>query len=114
MLNKRLIIAVIMGALLGIVCIIGAQVRSGFTQPSWYLFAFWYNRVILGIVIGFAPSLKRYHHAIIRGAIFGLVVSFAFYISTNYSDLTGFIAGIVYGIIIELVLPYFQKHQNTQ
>ncbi len=114
MLKNRFVIAIIMGALLGVFCIIGAQVRSGFTQPTWYLFAFWYNRVIMGIVIGFAPSLKGYRQAVVRGAMLGLIVSFAFYASTNYADLMGFIAGIVYGIIIELVLLQFQNKLNTQ
>jgi hypothetical protein len=36
-----------------------------------------------------------------RGALLGLLVSFAFYSSTGFEDIVGFIAGIVYGVIIE-------------
>ena len=38
-----------------------------------------------------------------RGAFLGLLVSFAFYSSTGFRDVIGFIAGIVYGVIIEHV-----------
>jgi hypothetical protein len=41
--------------------------------------------------------------AIARGAILGLLVSFAFYSSTGFADIIGLIAGIIYGVIIEYV-----------
>ena len=103
---RRLKIGLIMGVLLGVVCIVGAQVRSGFTQETYYLFAFWYNRVIMGLVIGLFIGIPL-NKAIVRGVVLGLVVSFAFYASTNFADVVGFIAGIVYGVIIETVLYYF-------
>jgi hypothetical protein len=57
--------------------------------------------LLMGIVIGLAPSNLNTMEAIARGAILGLLVSFAFYSSTGLADIIGFMAGIVYGIIIE-------------
>ncbi|MFU8786815.1 MAG: hypothetical protein ACNA7U_06145 [Candidatus Izemoplasmataceae bacterium] len=104
--KKRLLIGIITGALLGVVCIIGAQVRSGFTQNIDYLFAFWYNRLLMGTVLGLLTGIPL-NKAIIRGIILGTLISFAFYASTGFADVIGFIAGIVYGIIIETTLYHF-------
>ena len=101
MLTRRMLVCIITGALLGIICIIGAQLRSGFTNEAYYLFAFWFNRLIMGIVIGLACGRLNTLQAIGRGAFLGLLVSFAFYSSTGFKDIIGFIAGIVYGVIIE-------------
>lgn len=106
---KRLLISLALGALLGVVCILGAQSRYNGTLGSAYLFAFWFNRVIIGLTIGLiswdAPLIKR----LIRGFILGLVVSFAFYSSTDFLDLAGFLVGGVYGVVIELVLYFLSK-----
>ncbi len=102
--SKRLVIGLITGAILGIFCIIGAQVRSDFTQTGSYLFSFWYNRVLMGLVIGLFSSNYKLRFLLLRGAIVGALVSLAFYSATGFSDLIGFLAGIVYGVIIEFVL----------
>ena len=96
-------VCVITGAVLGIICIIGAQVRSGSAHDAFYLFSFWFNRLLMGVVIGLAWKQLNTLRAIGRGALIGLLVSFAFYSSTGFNDAVGFIAGIVYGIIIEYV-----------
>jgi hypothetical protein len=101
MFTRRMLVCIIMGALLGVVCIIGAQLRSGFERDAVYLFSFWFNRLLMGLVIGLAWNKLNTLQAIGRGAILGLLVSFAFYSSTGFEDVIGFIAGIVYGIIIE-------------
>jgi len=103
MFTRRMLVCIITGALLGVICIIGAQVRSGFERDAVYLFSFWFNRLLMGIVIGLAWSKVSTMQAIARGAILGLLVSFAFYSSTGFADIIGFIAGIVYGVIIEYV-----------
>ena len=103
MFTRRMLICIITGAILGVVCIIGAQVRSGFERDAVYLFSFWFNRLLMGIVIGLAWSKLNTMKAIARGAILGLLVSFAFYSSTGFADIIGFIAGILYGVIIEYV-----------
>lgn len=101
MCTKRMLVCIITGALLGVICIVGAQLRSGFTNEAYYLFSFWFNRLLMGIVIGLAWGGLNKLQALGRGAILGLLVSFAFYSSTGFADAIGFIAGIVYGVIIE-------------
>ena len=101
MFTRRMLVCVIAGALLGVVCIVGAQVRSGFANDALYLFSFWFNRLLMGVVIGLAWGKLSTPQAIGRGALLGLLVSFAFYSSTGFQDVIGFVAGIIYGIIIE-------------
>jgi uncharacterized membrane protein len=99
--SKRMTEALIGGALLGIVCVVGASIRSGFTADPIFVFALWFNRVIIGLVIGAPWSNSNKTNALIRGGILGLLVSFAFYSSTSFVDPVSFGAGIVYGVILE-------------
>lgn len=99
--SKRMTEALIGGALLGIVCVVGASIRSGFTADPIFVFALWFNRVIIGLVIGAPWSNSNKNKALIRGSILGLLVSFAFYSSTSFVDPVSFGAGIVYGVILE-------------
>ncbi len=107
--NKRLVNALIGGVILGIVCVIGAYARSNFTASADFVFSLWYNRVILGLVVGAPwPDTTR-NKALLRGALFGLLVSFAFYSSTGFQDPVSFVAGIIYGIILEAWLSRPQR-----
>lgn len=101
MFSKRMKICIVLGAILGVVCIIGASIRSGFQSDASFLFALWYNRLIMGIMIGMASRSRDLLKATGRGALFGLLVSFAFYASTGFGDIVSFLAGIIYGMIIE-------------
>lgn len=104
--NKRILVGVISGALLGIICIVGASLRNP-DVTNTFLFAFWFNRVVMGLAIGMlTPSSK--HAMIIKGLILGTVISFAFYSSTEFQDLLGFLAGIVYGILIALSINLYE------
>lgn len=100
---KRLNLAIITGAILGLFCIIGISIRMGFAGNELFILASWINRVIMGIIIGLAPKLKNTNDMIARGALFGFIISGSLYIATDFKDFTGFIAGIVYGMIIEYV-----------
>lgn len=104
--SKRLKSGLVAGALLGVLCVIGAYTRSGGTADATFVFALWYNRVIIGLVIG-APWIEADRKtSLIRGGILGLLVSFAFYATTGFQDPVSFIAGVVYGVLIE---EYFQR-----
>ena len=104
---RRLTVSLVSGALLGIVCIVGVGLRSGgFGGNELFLLAMWYNRVIMGLVIGMAGGLglidgpgNRY----LRGIVLGLAISLAIFLSTELRDVPSFLAGIVYGLIIEYV-----------
>ncbi|MBU0577125.1 hypothetical protein KJ742_03155 [Patescibacteria group bacterium] len=109
--KKRMLLAIITGAVLGVFCIIGVGYRFGYSGNELFLFATWFNRLLMGMVIGLAGSLiiiKGKYNALIRGALLGLIVSFSFYLATDFKDLTGFIAGIIYGVIIDYVASKYK------
>jgi hypothetical protein len=111
--RKRLGIAILTGALLGILCIIGVGLRlpGGYFANWVFLIGMWYNRVIMGLVVGLADEIviikgensRVWANAIVRGLILGLIVSAAIFLSTEFRDILAFFAGIIYGIIIDLV-----------
>lgn len=107
-LGKRLAVSLITGALLGVVCIIGGTVRTGgFSGNEFFILGMWYNRLIVGLVLGLAGELKLVSgntNRYLRGALLGLFISLAFFMSTGARDVPALLAGIVYGVIIEFVL----------
>ena len=109
---KRIGKAIITGAILGIFCILGAGLRfEGWAGNEIILIGLWYNRVMMGLLIGLAGNVQlikketfsKRINTIIRGAIIGLLVSLQFYLSTRLLDPLTFFAGIIYGIIIDLL-----------
>lgn len=107
--EKRLKKGLVGGGVLGIICVIGAYVRSGFTATASSVFALWYNRVIIGLVVG-APWAKREKkQTMVRGGLLGLLVSFAYYATTKFKDPVSFAAGIVYGVILEVWMDRPEK-----
>ncbi len=100
--SKRMKVSLLAGAALGVVCIIGALIRSGGSSGAGFLFALWFNRLLMGMVIGLMEDIKETPRLILRGAVTGLLVSFAFYSADGFGDAVSFLAGIVYGAIIEL------------
>jgi len=108
---KRLWVSLASGAVLGIICVIGGTIRAGgFMGNEFYILGMWYNRVIIGLVIGLAGSLRLISGAAnryLRGALLGMLVSLAFFLSTGLRDPIAFFAGIVYGLIIEFVTQRF-------
>lgn len=101
MMTKRINVALLAGAVLGVFCIVGALIRSGFQVEYTLLFSLWYNRLLMGLVIGLPWPKIGLLKRLARGAVLGLIVSFAFYSATGFTDVVSFLAGIVYGIIIE-------------
>lgn len=101
--------ALIGGALLGLVCVVGAYVRSGYTATPAYIFSLWYNRLIMGLIVGAPWKAVDKSRALLRGALLGLLVSFAFYSSTGFEDHVSFAAGIVYGLILEAWLSRVEE-----
>jgi hypothetical protein len=111
--RKRLGIALLTGALLGILCIIGvgARIPGGYLPNIIFLIGMWYNRIIMGLVIGLADGIviikgedrRMWANAVVRGLLFGILVSAAIFVSTEFRDLPALFAGIAYGLIIDLV-----------
>jgi hypothetical protein len=101
--NRRALTGLILGAVLGVLCIFGVNFRMGDQVTGLFLFATWFNRIVMGLMIGFyTPVSKKLSKAALRGGILGLVVSFSLYSATDFLDTPGFIAGIFYGIIIDI------------
>lgn len=111
---KRIVISVVLGALLGVLCIVGVGTRlfaGAYLENMLYLFGMWYNRVIMGLLIGFAGGVmiidrenpKSLANAALRGLILGALVSSAIFLSDAYQDVMSLLAGFGYGIIIDIV-----------
>ena len=117
---RRVAIATLVGAMLGVLCIIGvgSRIPGGYSANMIYLIAVWYNRVIMGLLIGFVGDMKiigttqekKLPNAILRGLMFGLIISSAtLLLSDTILDLLGWFAGIVYGPIIDIVATVTEK-----
>jgi hypothetical protein len=109
--GRRMAISLVVAAIFGIFCAYGT---SGVQIPDFqitmpYLATVFYSRLLIGFAIGLAGSavlLKgRYKNAALRGAIIGAVVSIGISI---YGGAEVFIAaGIIYGIVTDLVATRF-------
>ena len=111
MLNKkRIIISLITGGILGIFCIVGVGNRIGY-ENYIFLIAMWYNRVVMGLIIGLADDIqivKGAKNFLLRGAFLGLFVSSAIFLTSEFRDVPSFFAGIVYGVIIDLIASKYK------
>lgn len=105
---KKYIKGIALGALLGIVCVVGASLRSSALLSMTYLFAFWFNRVMMGLMFSFLPYIKSTFNKMIVGIVLGLLVSLMFYSATDFKDLIGFVVGGIYGVILIFSLQFKQ------
>jgi len=72
----------------------------------------WVNRIVIGFVIGLITYNKNENKTkkvILHGALIGLIISGSFYLATEFKDTPGFIAGIIYGIIINYIATKYGK-----
>lgn len=105
--TKRTWLAILTGAILGIFCILGGSFRLGWQGNQMLLFSLWYNRFVMGLLIGLAGEIvivKGKWNWFIRGACLGLFVSAAYFFTSGAFDWVSFIAGSIYGVIIEFVI----------
>ena len=108
---KRINLSIILGMILGVFCIIGVGTRISFNGNEVFFFGMWYNRVIMGLIIGLAGRLK--FNLYLRGSFLGLIISLAFFLSANFRDVPGFFAGIFYGVIIDVFASKYSKLLNS-
>lgn len=114
---KRFWLGIGMGAILGIFCILGVSQRIpvSIENEAMYLAAAWYNRVTMGIIIGLAgdiiiiPKKSPLLNAFLRGAIIGAIVSVNFGILSQTPEYMFFGAGIMFGIINDIVTTKIAK-----
>jgi hypothetical protein len=113
--KKRIIYSTLFGAILGLFCIIGASQRLGFTGNEPFIIALWYNRIILGFVVGLSGKImivKGKRNPIIRGVILGAVIGGEFFLASGMKDIDGFYAALVYGLLIDFVVTAFIDNKN--
>jgi hypothetical protein len=108
--KNRLLYGVLLGAFLGVFCVIGIGIRMGDQVSGLFLFATWFNRVVIGLMIGlYKPASQEFLKAAFRGGVLGLIVSFSLYSATAFIDTPGLFAGIFYGIIIDTLATKFSR-----
>ncbi|MBS3817336.1 MAG: hypothetical protein KGY76_07220 [Candidatus Thermoplasmatota archaeon] len=102
--KRRVKVAVLVGAALGVLCIVGVGGRIGFEGNELFLFAMWYNRVVMGLLIGLASGLKIIDsdkNFVVRGLLLGLIVTLAITLTSGFRDWPSFFAGLAYGPVID-------------
>jgi hypothetical protein len=107
--GKRVLIATFIGVLAGIFCAYGTLMVGGqlnFTVTTAILASAFYQRVLIGFVVGIADGIKL--KPILRGALMGIVVGMAMSIIPLVdADIGGALTllgfSMVYGIIADVV-----------
>jgi hypothetical protein len=102
--NKRLLICIIGGIIAGLICSAGGHLSGNISELSFFTIApTFFNRLMLGFIIGISSLKMNY---LFHGALIGLLVSLITSIPFLEGGVNGFllftIAGIIYGILIEL------------
>ena len=115
---KRVLLALGLGALLGGFCIVGVGHRVGFAGNGMFLFSIWYNRFLMGLLIGLAGEVTllraRKANIVLRGLLLGTLVTLASSLSTDFRDVGSFYAGIVYGVIIDVIASWLADRGATR
>ncbi|HDS44922.1 MAG TPA: hypothetical protein ENN68_02300 [Methanomicrobia archaeon] len=115
--GRRVLIATVIGLLCGLFCAYGTVMMDDptFMVTTGVLAAIVYNRVLIGFVVGIGDGLKL--HPVLRGALFGAVITMALSISPIVDGaaiggltLIGF--GIVYGILADLIATWATKEHR--
>lgn len=107
---QRLSVASLTGSILGLVCIAGISIRLGFQGNEALLLVVWFNRLLMGILIGLAGKLEIVQsekNIYIRGLLLGALMTGLLSILIGFYDLPSFFAGIVYGLVIDYVASNF-------
>lgn len=111
--NKRLILSTGLGAILGLFCVIGVSGRVPISGNELFFIGMWYNRVVMGFMIGLAGEIFLINNEklnpVVRGALLGLFITSAIFLSSQAKDIMSFFAGIAYGIIIDVFVTWYVK-----
>jgi len=117
--SKRILFGTIFGALSGVICITGMILLGGiptslvYPNDILFLIGGLHNRIILGLLIGFAGDLKIIKdendpiNSLIRGTIIGAILSVAGFFYG--SAISFFLMGLVYGALTDLITTYLSK-----
>ena len=102
--KKRLLICTIGGIVAGILCCVGGLLSGNITEFSFFAIApAFINRLMIGFFIGISRLKINY---IFHGMLIGILVTLITSISFLNGSIKGFlfftVAGMIYGILIEL------------
>ncbi|NMC59065.1 MAG: hypothetical protein GYA51_06745 [Candidatus Methanofastidiosa archaeon] len=104
---KRMILSLIIAGIFGVFCAYGTSTVEipGFDITMPYLLTVFYSRLMIGLVIGLAENIqllkKELLNSILRGAIFGAIVSVS--ISFYGGGAIFMAAGIIYGLLTDFI-----------
>jgi hypothetical protein len=102
--NRRLLICTIGGIIAGLICSAGGLLSGNISEFSFFAIApTFFNRLMLGFFIGISKLKLNF---LFHGMVIGLFVSLITSIPFLESNIKGFIfftiAGIIYGLLIDL------------
>jgi hypothetical protein len=102
--NKRLLICTIGGIIAGLICSAGGLLSGNISEFSFFAIApTFFNRLMLGFFIGISRlKLNFLFHGMMIGFFISLITSFPFLEGNVKGFLFFTIAGIIYGLLIEL------------
>jgi hypothetical protein len=102
--NKRLLICTIGGIAAGIICSAGGFLSGNIPEFTFFAVAGTFlNRIMLGFFIGISRLKMNYLlHGMLIGFLVSLITSFPFLENNIKGFLFFTIAGIIYGLLIEL------------
>ena len=119
--SKRLITATVTGAVLGVICILGVSRRlpaNPLPNETIFLLGAWYNRVIMGVLIGLAGkwllfrNLSERWNSLGRGALIGAMVSASFAFMGQEISVPYFFAGIFFGVANDFFTTWLTGRLN--
>lgn len=114
--KKRMFASLLLAAFFGLGCAYGTSTVEieGFTATLPYLATIFYGRLLMGFMIGLAGGVAILEgetlNAVLRGAAIGIISSIA--ISFYGGGSIFIMAGIVYGIITDVVATKFQEKRD--
>ena len=80
-----------------------------------FLIYIFYNRLMLGFVLGISDNIKlienKYGNSAIRRAIIGTILSVILIIIPGWAAISYLFAGTIYGIIIDMIATRFSKSE---
>ena len=103
--SKRVLACLLGGVLAAVICVIGGQIIFGFGGIDAAILASSIaNRILIGFIIGISGWRIQYLlHGAVLGFIISITVSIGFIGSNNLGFALYTAAGILYGIMIELL-----------
>lgn len=97
---KRVAVSTVLGVVCGIICMILAKFAGGAELTAKFVASGMLNRTLMGFVIG---STAFSFNPALRGGMFGLLVSLPKAIPMESNAGPFLVAGIIYGVLIDLL-----------